>query len=230
MTTEDLNVLAMDTALAQCAVAVRRGGGNIVARSEAMRHGQAEALLPMVEDLMAQASLDYAALDLIAVTVGPGSFTGIRVGLAAARGLALACGAALAGVSTLAAIAAAADVSAGARLLALADSRRGDVFAQEFRDGQAHGSPEILTAADAVTKAAECGHVTGDAAAAGLASLTGLTVHPPVLPEIAAVLALGVRDHLAGVALPPAPLYLRPPDVSAPGRDRARRGALGGAT
>src|SRR5262249_9250239 len=103
-----MRLLAIDTALAACAAAVLdTEQGRLVAReSIAMERGHAESLLPLVARVMAQASMRFAALDRIAVTVGPGSFTGLRVGVAAARGIALAASKPAVGLSTLSAFAA----------------------------------------------------------------------------------------------------------------------------
>src|SRR6185312_6342874 len=97
-----MNVLAIDTA-SVCAVAVARSGRAAIARRRDIARGHAEALMPMIEDAMAEAELAFDALDLVAAAVGPGSFTGLRTGLAAARGLALALDKPTHGVSSLAA-------------------------------------------------------------------------------------------------------------------------------
>ena len=103
-----MRVLAMDTALGACSAAVLDTvyGGIIAAVSQPMARGQAEALMPLVQRVMNDASLAFADIDRIAVTTGPGSFTGLRVGIAAARGIALAAGRPIVGLTTLAAYAA----------------------------------------------------------------------------------------------------------------------------
>src|SRR5882672_1570381 len=101
-------ILAIDTALDACAAAVldTSAGQLIAAESQAMKRGHAEALMPLIARVMKEAGLPFTALDRIAVTTGPGSFTGLRVGLSAARGIALAAGKPAVGVTTLTAFAA----------------------------------------------------------------------------------------------------------------------------
>src|SRR5580658_8246903 len=134
------NVLAFDCAGASCACAVLADG--IVATREiaAMERGQAEALLPMIERAMARAAMRFSDLDLIAVTVGPGSFTGVRIGLATAHGLALATGLPLIGVTSFAAVAAGigTEERCGLPLAVALESRRAELYLQCFApDGEA---------------------------------------------------------------------------------------------
>jgi tRNA threonylcarbamoyladenosine biosynthesis protein TsaB len=97
-------VLAIDTALDACSVAVVRDDETLAVLSETMQRGQAERLAPMVRDVMQTAGLAFAQLDRIAITTGPGSFTGVRVGLSFARALALALNKPCIGASTLEAL------------------------------------------------------------------------------------------------------------------------------
>src|SRR6185437_3593559 len=103
-----MHVLAIDTALGACSAAVLDSGRGAITAHETlpMQRGHAEALMPLIARVMEQGQLSFDALDRIAVTVGPGSFTGLRVGIAAARGIALAAGKPAVGLSTLAAFAA----------------------------------------------------------------------------------------------------------------------------
>ncbi|MEM7211406.1 MAG: tRNA (adenosine(37)-N6)-threonylcarbamoyltransferase complex dimerization subunit type 1 TsaB [Pseudomonadota bacterium] len=98
-------ILAIDTSAGQCAVALLDGARSEV-RSEAMQRGHAEALFPMIEDALAVLRGRYSDLTRIAVCTGPGSFTGLRVGIAAARGIALGCGIPAIGVTRFEALAA----------------------------------------------------------------------------------------------------------------------------
>ena len=133
-----MRVLAIDTALEACSAAVldtERAG--IVAReSQPMVRGHAEALMPLIARVMERAGVSFAELDRIAVTIGPGSFTGLRVGIAAARGIALAAGKPAVGLTTLAAFAApfiAADDTLP--VVAAIDARHDHVYLQVFGPG-----------------------------------------------------------------------------------------------
>ncbi|MGZ8364529.1 MAG: tRNA (adenosine(37)-N6)-threonylcarbamoyltransferase complex dimerization subunit type 1 TsaB, partial [Caulobacteraceae bacterium] len=97
-------VLGLDTALTACSVAVIDGDAVLASRSEPMTRGHQERLAPMVAEVMAEAGIAFDALDRIGVTIGPGGFTGLRVGLAFAKGLALALDIPCVGVTTLAAL------------------------------------------------------------------------------------------------------------------------------
>lgn len=145
-------LLALDTATESCSAAVSHNGEALARRFERLRRGQAERLVPMIEEVMAEARADYRALDGIAATVGPGSFTGVRVGLAAARGLALAAGVPLIGVSTLEAVAAAVPAAErhGRTVLAALDALRGRLYTQRFASDGAPLSPPAADHADEI--------------------------------------------------------------------------------
>lgn len=98
-------ILAIDTALDFCAAAVLDTGGKVVVSQETleMKRGHAEALMPLIARVVKASGVTYSGLDRIAVTTGPGSFTGLRVGLSAARGIGLAAGKPVIGLTTLAA-------------------------------------------------------------------------------------------------------------------------------
>ncbi len=200
----------MDTCLGACSAAVLWDGEVVGARSEPMTRGHQERLAPMVRDTMSDAGLAFADLDRIGVTVGPGSFTGLRVGLALAKGLALALDRPCVGVGTLEALAAGIEgVTA-----AVIDAGRGNLYLQIFESGAALTAPDILNVAEAAARLIEvCGgrdlslvgpgaHLLQDAAPK--AKVIGLDTPSP---EIVARLAAK-----AGLA-PATPLYLRPPDA-----------------
>src|SRR5207237_966442 len=126
-------VLAFDSTGSGCSVVVALGATVLVAESDAAMHGQAEKLLPMVDSVMRRAGLPASALDIIGVTVGPGSFTGIRIGLAAARGIAHVTGARVIGVTGFEAVAAGlARGSLRHYLLIALESRREDLYVQLY--------------------------------------------------------------------------------------------------
>lgn len=128
-------MLALDTATAGCSVAACDGDTVLAQRCERMATGQAERIVPMLAEVTAEVGWSLAEVELIAATLGPGSFTGIRAGLAAARALALATGAPAIGVSTLEAMAAA--VPEGTGVVCVIAGRQGSIFAQRFPDGEA---------------------------------------------------------------------------------------------
>lgn len=197
-----------------------------------MLHGQAEALLPMIDAAMHEAGVGPAALDLVAVTTGPGSFTGIRLGLAAARGIALAADRPLIGVTSFAAAAAVEPaLPAGHDLLVALESRRAELYVQLFdRRGRAVGPPaavlpEALTAAVGALAPGPLA-VAGDAAQRAAAALSGRAIAiaaptPPVVGLARAALRRW-REGARGGGLEP--VYLRPPDVTAADGRRAAGG------
>lgn len=216
-------VLAIDSALTACSVAVLVDGRLAAHRFEPMARGHAERLLPMVREAVAEARLGFADFDLFAVTVGPGHFTGLRVGLAAAQGLALAWGRPLAGVTTLEAVAVAAAVPAGGRPLVVAlESKREDLYVQVFVGERALDRPMAL----APERVADWAWPPGELALAGdgaarlqpflaVAGLRSLSLGRDT-PDAAAVARLAAGRHGTAAALPAEPLYLRPPDVTLP--------------
>jgi tRNA threonylcarbamoyladenosine biosynthesis protein TsaB len=221
-------VLAFDTAGSACSVAVGRDDTVIAHECRPMRHGHAEALLPMIDRVMEAAGLAPTDISIIAVTVGPGGFTGIRAGLAAAHGLALASGARLLGISSFAAVAASLPIT-GAQILIILDSRRTDFYAQLF---DVTGNP--VTEPNAIAPehlAAWLGDrkiiVAGDATepvAVALAGRPRTKIVPGTAPGALGLLA--ALQRWPGRADPRArPLYLRPPDVSFP---KTRAGMAGG--
>jgi tRNA threonylcarbamoyladenosine biosynthesis protein TsaB len=131
-------ILAFDTSAAHCAAALLMGDRIVSAREEPMMTGQAERLLPLLEEMLAAVRLTWTDLSAIAVGTGPGNFTGIRIAVSAARGLALALGIPAIGVSRLEALAYGLPRPATVRL----DAKRGQVYAQDFPDG----TPELRAA------------------------------------------------------------------------------------
>jgi len=219
-----MRVLAMDTATSACSVALWQDGDAVARRADTMPRGQSEALLPMIADALDEAGCDMGGLDLLAVTVGPGAFTGIRIGLAAARGLALATGLPLLGVTTTEAIAHGAD-DGDRPLLVAVDSRRADIFIEVFpADGGSLFGPRATALGD-LAGLVPGGPlaVVGDAAPQALAALMEADIPAHIIDAPGAPDAAAVADIAAGRwrpgdehPAPPSPLYLRPPDATAP--------------
>lgn len=213
-----MQVLAIDSATSACSAALWRDGTVIARRFAAMARGQSEALVPMIAEAMAEAGIGFPALDLLAVTVGPGAFTGIRIGLATARALALASGKPLAGIATPEAVAAAVPEAerAGRTVLAAIDSRRDELWLQAFDANLAPlGEPAALIPERAADLVAGPVVVVGDAADLVLPHLAdAVASSAPGAPDAAVVAALAAARWPAGRALPPEPLYLRPADVT----------------
>jgi tRNA threonylcarbamoyladenosine biosynthesis protein TsaB len=203
-------VLSLDTCLGACSAAVLRDGELIAARSEPMTRGHQERLAPMVRDVVRDAGVAFAELDRIGVTVGPGSFTGLRVGLAFAKGLGLALERPCVGVGTLEAL----SFGLEGVTAAVIDAGRGNLYLQIFEAGAALTAPDILSLADATARLIEvCGGrdltlvgpgapLLGDAAPE--ARLNALDA-----PSPETVARLAAKAPLA----PATPLYLRPPDA-----------------
>jgi tRNA threonylcarbamoyladenosine biosynthesis protein TsaB len=218
-----MRVLAIDTALEACAAAVLdTGRGEVISRdTKPMARGHAEALMPLVKRVVERSGFGFADLDRIAVTVGPGSFTGLRVGISAARGLALATGKSAVGITTLAAFAApliAQDDTTP--VVAAIDARHGQVYLQVIGPGgRVLVPPRIAPLRDAyrISATARAPHVVGNAAALLAASWPSrgerrpASVHQQTAPDVDWVARLGAAAP-AGTGAP-RPLYLRPPDA-----------------
>ncbi len=192
-----LPILAFDTSAAHCAAALLWDGGMIL-RQEPMEKGQAERLMPLLEEVLAEAGIGWADLKAIAVGTGPGNFTGVRIAVAAARGLALGLGIPAVGVTRLEALA----HGLPRPLTVVEDARRGEVYVQPFTAtgaGQAGLFP--------LDRVALPGPVTGSAA--GPAALA------PALPIAEAIARIGAVR--ADTPQPrPAPFYLRGADAAPP--------------
>ena len=221
-----MKILALDTATSSCSVALWADGVR-AGRSAEMERGHAEALMPMVIEVLAQAGCTFPDLDLVAVTVGPGSFTGLRIGLAAARGMALAANLPCVGVTTLEAVAASIDVRRHADKVVLAalDSKRGDIFAQAFAPAGRPLGPPVAVAPGDLARMIPAGPVVvvGSAAAVAVRALADAGIDAeladPAVSVAAAVAVIAARRRRDGVECspPPSPLYLRVPDTGPPG-------------
>lgn len=214
----DMLILAFDTSLQSCSVALWRDGVVLARDMTPMSRGQAEVLVPTVQSVMATAGVEFADLDRIAATTGPGSFTGIRVGLATARGFALAAGKPALGIPTTEALAAAVDAKDRVgfdRIVSAIDSQRGDVFAQAF-------SPDLRAEAAPINSP-----ITSLGAWFGsgrtLVVSDGAEMIKAAWPDVAVSTAAGSCDPAVVARLaadrslpssPATPVYVRPPDVT----------------
>jgi tRNA threonylcarbamoyladenosine biosynthesis protein TsaB len=221
-----LRILAFDTCLGAVSVAAgrrdERGEWSVHSSFEQRSLGHAERLMPMITETMQRAGLAFADLDRIAATIGPGSFTGVRIGVAAARGFGLATGRPVVGVGTLAAMAEGAlfelgAAFAGRALVVAVDARRERVYVQVFdADAVTRGEPAVLSARDAA-------QLIGNAPTVVVGSGAAAVVEAIHANGGAAEARLhDLQPHAINVAhlaadLPPSdplrPLYLRPPDV-----------------
>jgi tRNA threonylcarbamoyl adenosine modification protein YeaZ len=216
-----MRVLAIDTALEACSVAVldTERAEMRVHESLPMQRGHAEALMPLVARVLNRVNLDVSAIDRVAVTTGPGSFTGLRVGIAAARGIALASGKPAIGLTTLATFAAPFIAADDTQPVVVAiDARHDQVYLQVFgAGGRTLVAPRVTPIREALrVSVAGAPRVTGNAAAK-LASLwpagepLPAKVEQREAPDINWVARLGAAA--TDTNTPPKPLYLRPPDA-----------------
>lgn len=235
-----MRVLALDTSTSACSVAIWDDGAVLADQFVEMVRGQSEQLVPMIQAVLIECDVRVQDMDMIAVSTGPGAFTGVRIGLATARGLAIASGLPIRGITSLEAVAygASLQVSGAQRdarwdarrddrdILALIESKRVDIFTQLFgSDLSAKGQPEALAPKDVA------GYCHRNSTGRGLLMLAGDAVDRMVEhgfddPDLDAVVSTSVHPQAAVIAavaaergLPfpgdsvPAPLYLRPPDV-----------------
>jgi tRNA threonylcarbamoyl adenosine modification protein YeaZ len=212
-------VLAIDTALGACSVCVAEAGRPLplALDSEEMSKGHAEALMPMIERVMAQVDGGFGSLERVAVSIGPGSFTGLRIGIAAARAIGLAAHIPVVGVSTLSAYAAPLINAEESGVIAVGiDARHGAVFFQAFTAaGRTIVLPRVISLKEA-GRAIGSGPVklagSGAAALAVEAMSLGLKASIADMrsaPDILWVARLGLSAVPASA--PAKPLYLRPP-------------------
>jgi tRNA threonylcarbamoyladenosine biosynthesis protein TsaB len=225
-------ILAIDTALDACAAGVldTDAGKLIAQQSEAMKRGHAEALMPLIARVIKQAGIGFAALDRIAVTTGPGSFTGLRVGLSAARGIALAANKPVVGVTTLTAYAAPIVSESGKHpVISAIDARHGQVYFQAVSgDGSSLIRPRVGPIEEALGAARfGAAYLVGNAAALlgqrwPADALPPFKVDAQAAPDIAWVAWLGAA--VSPNTAPARPFYLRAPDAK-PSKDPLQKAA-----
>ena len=219
-----MNILALDTSMGACSAAVlcaSDGTRTLHARQVEMRRGHAEALMPMVQAVIAEAGIEPRDFDVIGATVGPGSFTGVRIAIAAARGLALATRAKLFGTDSLAVMACAALMDGAAPkgpFAVAADARRGMLYFGLYdEDGATLDGPLLIAPDDAVSilpdglllAVGSGAQIMAEAAAGQNRKIepARATLQPNALALAEIVLETG--ETTANLR----PLYLRPPDA-----------------
>ena len=216
-----MNILGLDTATTTTSVAVMRANGVVYEAEDVAPAGSrgrhAEHVLSLAAEALERAGLRWRDVDLVAVGLGPGGYTGLRIGLASARGLALAHGAPLVGVGTLRALA---EPLHATTVLAIVDARRGELFTAAYLD-------DVEVLAPSVTQPGELPALLGGAAAGGVTALgDGAQIHRDLL-EGAGLKVPGERSALhrvsagsicriaaaGGASSAAAPIYLRRPDA-----------------
>ena len=208
-----MRLLAIDTCLDASQAALIDDDEVVFACSEPMHRGHQERLAPMLAEAMAAAGVGFDGIDRIGVSVGPGSFTGLRVGLAFAKGLAIARGLPCVGVGVLEALAA----SAGAtgRVLAAIDAKREQLYLQAFDDGRATGPPRAERIADfALPQPSRGLTIVGSGAPVLAQAAPDARILPLAAPDPVAIARLAARAPEPDA--PPSPIYLRAPDARLP--------------
>ena len=192
--------LAIDTATECVSIALLKEGDVLAEQTTFMDRGQGEALIPMIQDLLRNAGMIVSDIGSVAVSVGPGSFTGVRIGLAVARGMALALQIPAKGATTLDAMV----QKTSGKVMAVLDTKRGDFYTQIFQDTVALEEPKIRSQAD--IHALNLPIVGADLLKDTFAPLT---VSEPIVAP-----AVGVGLACLAHPLPTEPVYLRNADVT----------------
>ncbi|NDR55937.1 tRNA (adenosine(37)-N6)-threonylcarbamoyltransferase complex dimerization subunit type 1 TsaB [Aliiruegeria sabulilitoris] len=211
------NILAFDTSGPHCATALLQGDELHGARVMEMKRGQAEALMPLLEETLAGRGLAWSDLDALAVGIGPGNFTGIRISVSAARGLALALGIPAVGVSNFEIMA---HGNTAQELLVCLPAPREQVYLQLFRYGRPAGKPRLAALSELPNDLGTTGSTTiiGHLAEEISAQTAGSAI-PAVLEDIPERIARIARRRLLEEGMPaerPAPLYVRAADAVPP--------------
>ncbi len=220
-------VLGIDSSSSSCSAAVWRDGAVLAQHARRMERGHAEALVPMIERVMAEGGLPYSALAAVAATAGPGAFTGLRIGLAAARGIALAAGKPAIGITAFAAVAAAIPAAARQqRPVAVAiDTKREDLYLQLFSPSLEPLDQALIVGVGGLAALLPPVpvFVAGDGLDLVRRALTARRrdvafdgePRVPLAADIAMLGAACLAAAATGAALPPAePLYLRAPEAT----------------
>jgi tRNA threonylcarbamoyladenosine biosynthesis protein TsaB len=213
-----VKILAVDTALGACSVAMLDNEQVLAHRLMVMERGHAEALAPMVEAAMQDANLAFASIDRLAVTTGPGTFTGQRIGIAFMRGLRVALDKPLIGVTTLSAMAHQAMAETGRTIgAAVHDARRDEVYLEVA--GEEQSAPCVLLFKEAVERVAQIRRpfvLAGTAAKRMHEQVRAAALSNVLQPDALWVAKLAQR--MSSPPMTPRPLYLRAPDAKLPVR------------
>ena len=210
-------ILALDASAAACSVAVLRERDVLAFREAPMARGHAEALMPLVMETMAEAKLAFADLTMIAVGVGPGSFTGIRIALAAARGIGRAAGRPVVGIDSFSAVAASVGEAElfGRSLLVVIESKRKELFGQYFGSARQPLGEALVLPPAALFKHRPQGPlvIAGDAAHYLRETPGAIFAASAGRPDARAIAHLAAEGR---AILAARPLYLRGADVTVP--------------
>ena len=239
-----MKIIALDTVAGASSVAVFSDGKKVCSYRKVLDRGHAEVLIPMMKEAISSASFKFLDLDLIAVTVGPGSFTGIRVGLATARSLSVAAKVPVIGVTSFEAVAASITEKewAGVPVLIALETRRDDFYLQMFNEARARlGEPKAVGSPDIVSYVS---HrlglqtdilVVGDGAERAVSGIGERSerfkcrlASSLVGPDAVQVAEIAQENHLSGYAcLPAEPFYLRAPHVKMPIKSGSQNKTMG---
>ncbi len=207
-----MRVLVLDTALGACQAGLFDGETALAVLERPMEQGGMERIAGLTRELMQAAGAGFDAIDRIGVTACPGSFTGLRVGLAFAQGLGAALGRPVIGLSSLDGLAA--STASDGAVMAVIDARRGQVYARAFRDGSPLGAPQALDLDQARARAQALGsglRLVGSGAPLAAEGLERAEIVALAAPSPTALARL---TRVANPeAAPPRPLYLRAPDA-----------------
>ncbi|PPR10753.1 MAG: tRNA threonylcarbamoyladenosine biosynthesis protein TsaB [Alphaproteobacteria bacterium MarineAlpha11_Bin1] len=219
-------ILSIDTSADFCGVAILRGESVLSRHSLAMSRGHAEALIPLVKNLCADANITPSAFDLISVTIGPGSFTGVRTGISAAKGFALVADCPAIGVSSLHAVAAAVPTNDAQPILIVLDTRRADYFVQLFdRDTtpidlpstmDSIGIRELIRIHRPVVAGNALGRLRKEESISGMGDFESFSGDGVPDPVLVAGIAEKIIDSRRVASNTLAPLYLRSPEAKIP--------------
>jgi len=219
-------ILSLDSAGAGCGASIWQDGATLAAVDERMERGQDQRLMPLILEVMQKANRQFSDLDRIAVTRGPGSFTGLRIGLAAARGIGLAAGKPVIGIDRFAIYRLLVQPPQKS-LLVVIDSKRKELFCRFYPAAGVAMETFLMDAPGIRTYAERKGDtvVTGDIQMPGVGNFQAASEKETIACAAMAAVADSKHPHFL-----PRPLYIRAPDVtfSRPAGEGAEREARGG--